>query len=98
MELLGNRPAADGTNSRGSSRVEQVATLEALATIRRPGRGPKRWPASGASPFIRQWWFVDSPTAASKVGKGSANRRNPEATRRGNNKTGGNRKFALRNA
>src|SRR5713101_6910323 len=36
MELLGNRPAADGTNSRGNSRVEQVAALEALATIDGP--------------------------------------------------------------
>jgi len=36
MELLGNRPAADGTNSTGSSRVEQVAALEALATIGGP--------------------------------------------------------------
>src|SRR5229473_2842187 len=34
MELLGNRPAADRTNSRRSSRdFEQVAALEAHATI-----------------------------------------------------------------
>jgi len=36
MELLGNRPAADGTNSRGSSRIEQVEALEAHETIGRP--------------------------------------------------------------